>query len=105
MTVNIEVLVVPDCPNEANAINLVRTAVGDTHVASHITRTVITTEQQAHERGFTGSPTILLNGTDPFAKPGQPIGLSCRLYSTPGGLRGIPDLTDLRRALKQVAAG
>lgn len=104
MTVQIEVLVVPDCPNEANAIDLVRTAIADTHVAAQITRTVITTAQQAGERGFTGSPTILLNGTDPFAKPGQPVGLTCRLYATPGGLHGVPALTDLRRALKQVAA-
>lgn len=104
MTVDIELLVVPDCPNGADAINIIRTAVADTHVASHITCTVITTEQQACQRGFTGSPTILLNGTDPFSKPGQPIGLTCRLYSTSAGLRGVPDLTDLRRALKQVAA-
>ena len=103
MTVHIEVFVVPDCPNEAAAINVVRNAVADTHVASHITRTVITTEQQAREHGFTGSPTILLNGTDPFAKLGQSIGLACRLYSTPAGLRGVPDLTHLRRVLKQAA--
>lgn len=103
MTVDIEVLLMPDCPNEAAAINIVRTAVADTHVASHITRTVITTEQHARERRFTGSPTILLNGTDPFAKPGQSIGLACRLYSTPAGLQGVPDITDLRRVLKQAA--
>lgn len=104
MTVHVEVLVVPDCPNEAAAIELIQTAVADTGVAATITRTVIATEQQASERGFTGSPTLLLNGTDPFAQPGQPVALACRVYPTPNGLRGVPPLTELRRALKQAAA-
>ncbi len=69
-----------------------------------ITRTVIATEGQARQRGFTGSPTILLNGSDPFTRPQASVALACRLYSTPDGLRGVPGLGDLRRALKRVAA-
>ncbi|MCX6471900.1 MAG: hypothetical protein NTW76_21665 [Corynebacteriales bacterium] len=100
MTVNIEVLVVPDCPNDAKAITSARTALAHEHLAAHITRTVITTDQQARERNFTGSPTILINGTDPFARPGQPIGLTCRLYPTADGPQGVPPLPDLRHALR-----
>ena len=49
---------------------------------------------------FTGSPTILINGIDPFAQPQQTPGLACRLYPTPDGPAGVPSLPELRRALQ-----
>lgn len=101
---NIELLVIPNCPNEAATVDLIATAVADTRVRATITRTVIASQDQARLRGFTGSPTILLDGKDPFARPGAAVGLACRLYSTADGLRGLPALPDLRQALKRVAA-
>ena len=102
---DIELLVVPECPNEAAAAELIAAAVADTRVQATITRTVITSQDQARRRGFTGSPTILLNGSDPFAAPAGPGAMACRLYSTPEGLRGVPAFRDLRQALKRVADG
>ena len=102
---HIELLVIPDCPNAATAAELIRTAVADTRVRADITHIVIATQDEARRRGFTGSPTILLDGADPFARADEPVALSCRLYSTPDGPRGVPPLRDLRRALKRVAAG
>lgn len=101
---DIELLVVPDCPNEAAAAELITSAVADTRVRATIIRTIIASPDQAQRRGFTGSPTILLNGSDPFARPDAPVAMCCRLYSTPEGLRGVPALRDLREALKRVAA-
>jgi hypothetical protein len=103
--VDIELLVIPDCPNEDAAAELITTAVADSRVQASITRTIIASQDQALRRGFTGSPTILLNGVDPFAQPGAPVALACRLYYTPDGLRGVPSLHDLRQALKRVATG
>ncbi len=100
---DIELLFVSDCPNEAAAAELIRTAVADTRVQATVTRTIIASQDQAQQRGFVGSPTILLNGSDPFARPDAPAALSCRLYSTPDGLRGVPALQALREALKRVA--
>ena len=100
----IELLVVPDCPNEAAAAALIRSAVADTRVTATITRAVIATEDQARLRGFVGSPTILLDGVDPFGPPDAPAGLACRLYPTANGLQGVPSLRDLRQALKRAAA-
>jgi hypothetical protein len=101
----IELLLVAECPHESAAAELIATAVADTGVQATFTERVIATEVEARQRGFTGSPTILLNGSDPFAQSGAPVALSCRLYATPSGLRGVPDLRDLRQALKKVAAG
>ncbi len=100
----IELLVVPGCPNEGVAAELIATAVADTGVAATVTRTVIVTEAEAAQRGFIGSPTILLNGLDAFPVSQASVGLACRLYSTPDGLRGVPGLRDLRHSLKRTAA-
>jgi hypothetical protein len=101
----IELLVIPDCPHAAAAAELITTAVADTGVKATITRTIIATEYEARQRCFTGSPTILFNGSDPFTRPHASVALACRPYSTPDGLRGVPGLRDLRQALKRVAAG
>jgi hypothetical protein len=83
--VDIELLVLPDCPNGAAAAELITVAVADTRVRATIIRTIIASPDQAQQRGFTGSPTILLNGSDPFARPDAPVAMSCRL---------TPPLTD-----------
>jgi len=101
----IELLVVRGCPHEDAAAELIRAAVADTQVQANVTRTIINGQEQAQERGFIGSPTILLNGIDPFAVPQAPVALACRLYTTPHGVRGIPALPDLRQALMRAAAG
>jgi len=51
--------------------------------------------------GFAGSPTILVNGRDPFRAPGATLGgLSCRLFSTPNGLAGSPTVEQLSSVLR-----
>lgn len=100
----IEILLVADCPNEDAAVDLIGATVAEAGVHADVTRTIITSQEQARERGFVGSPTFLLDGTDPFAQPEAPVALACRLYSTPDGLRGVPALPDLRRALQSAAA-
>src|SRR4051794_7468555 len=104
LIMDIELLVVPDCPHQVVAAELVAAAVAETGAQGTVTKTVIATEDRARERGFTGSPTILLNGVHPFASPQAPVALACRFYSTAEGLRPVPALRDLRQALKQVAA-
>lgn len=101
MNIEIELLVVPNCPHEATAAQLISTAVRDTGVTATITHTIIANKSQAQQRGFTGSPTILLNGTDPFTQQRAPIALACRLYPTPDGPRGVPGLQELRQAIER----
>lgn len=57
-------------------------------------------EAEAVQRGMHGSPTILIDGTDPFASPAAVPNLSCRLYRSADGLASrLPGEADLRRAL------
>ncbi|MFE9888560.1 hypothetical protein [Streptomyces scopuliridis] len=102
----IEILVVPDCPNEKPAVERLRGALADAglHDTTFSIRT-ISDPEEAERIGFTGSPTILIDGHDPFAEPGRPVGLSCRMYRTPDGLAGVPGRDQLRLALTAAGEG
>ena len=49
---------------------------------------------------FRGSPTVLVDGRDPFADESAPAGLSCRVFATPEGLRGAPTVGQLLAVLR-----
>lgn len=59
----------------------------------------IGSDEQAHAVGFVGSPTVLIDGIDPFARPGTAVGMACRVYQTPAGLAGSPTVEQLREVL------
>ena len=70
-----------------------------------VTRHRAGTIEEAERLGFHGSPSILLDGVDPFAGPGEGIGLSCRLYPTPDGLAGAPTMQQLHAAIGAAEVG
>ena len=49
----------------------------------------------AERLGFIGSPTILVDGEDPFATGDQQPAFACRLFSTPDGLARCPTVDQL----------
>jgi hypothetical protein len=97
------VLTVPGCPNAAVFEERLAAALADYPGA--VVRRQVADEQEATETGMAGSPTLLINGADPFAAPDQAPALSCRLYRDAAGqLAGTPSVEDLRRALEQAKA-
>ena len=50
-----------------------------------ITYQLIATPEAAATADLRGSPTVLINDSDPFAEPDAPIGLSCRVYRNDEG--------------------
>jgi hypothetical protein len=94
------VLAVPDCPNGPVLLERLAEVLAD-HPGATVTRAVITDEAAAARHGMHGSPTLLVNGTDPFAMEGAPTGFSCRLY--PGQDGGAPSVSALREALATCA--
>jgi hypothetical protein len=98
------VLTVPGCPNATAFEERLAAALAD-HPGAVVRRRQIADEQEAAQAGMAGSPTLLINGADPFAAPGQVPGLSCRLYrDATGRPAGAPSVADLRRALEQAGA-
>jgi len=97
---DVELLVVPDCANESGAMSVLQLALEKVGLtAQHVLRTVIVSQEQAQERGFVGSPTILVDGVDPFGVAGRSPAFACRVYATPAGLSGVPPLGDVISAL------
>jgi hypothetical protein len=97
-------LTVPACPNAAVfEERLAAALVG--HPDTVVRRREVTDEREAAEAGMHGSPTLLVDGVDPFAAPGQPTSLSCRLYrDVTGRADGAPPVDALRRVLEQAGA-
>jgi hypothetical protein len=94
------ILQVPDCPNAA----VLETRLAPLLAARSdivLTRQVVTGQADAERLGMTGSPTLLADGVDPFAAPGQPPSLSCRLYRDEHGRPApAPSPSQLRAALR-----
>ena len=103
--VEVELLLVPECPNARPAEVLLRTALRAVGLASTPIRvSVIGSQRAAEQRGFVGSPTILINGRDPFVDPGRPPALACRVYPSSTGPAGLPPAAQLRGALAAAAS-
>lgn len=97
----LELLVIAGCPNVEPAARLLREVLTEVGLADlDIPVEVITDQAGAQARGFVGSPTVLVAGVDPFAVPGAPPALACRVFRTPDGrLTGLPDRTALKAAI------
>lgn len=95
----LEVLHVADCPHVAaltDRLDMLIPGRGDVVVEQQLIRD----EVEAAVHGMTGSPTLLVDGADPFAEAGRTPSLSCRLYADEAGeVSGAPSLAQLRAVL------
>lgn len=92
----LEVLHVVDCPNLAPMLE----RLGEVTDLPVTTR-VIDTDADAARFGMAGSPTLLIDGVDPFMVAGQcECGVSCRLYRDDDGqIVPSPSVEQLRDAI------
>jgi len=95
----LEILHVPGCPGaDLLAARLAGLLAGQPDV--RISRRVVTSQADAERTGMTGSPTLLADGADPLARPGQLPSVSCRLYPGEDGRpHPAPSSAQLRAAL------
>lgn len=95
----LQILYVPDCPNTGllrARLEQALTGQDTVDVQLH----VIHDQDEATAFGMTGSPTLLIDGVDPFAEAGQPTSMSCRLYpDQDGAVCRTPSVAELRAAI------
>ncbi len=94
----IEILHVPDCPN----LNLLdkRLQQALNQPGPDINHREVSDPDTAAAVGMTGSPTLLIDGVDPFARAGLEPSLSCRLYPhVDGHVEGAPSVRAIHQAL------
>ncbi|NMM30992.1 MAG: thioredoxin family protein [Cellulomonas sp.] len=93
---DISLLYFDGCPNwktTAERLTVIAAERPEITVIRHLVETV----EDAERVAFHGSPSILIDGVDPFAGAG--VGLACRIYQTPQGPAGSPTLEQLRSAV------
>jgi hypothetical protein len=94
---------VSDCPGAEVAAVRLRLALDATgHRDTPIRFVLVRTDAQAAELDFHGSPTVLLNGRDPFLTDQNVVGLACRLYRGDGGTGRSPTVEQLVAAIQDI---
>lgn len=93
----VELLYFDDCPNWKLADEHLQ-ALAETRDLQ-VEHRLVTTPEEAEAARFRGSPTVLVDGRDPFATGDEPFGLACRVYQTPEGPAGSPTRDQLEAAL------
>lgn len=96
----IDILYVSGCPNLAAACARVHEALQDAGVSAVVEEVEIHTEADALRFGMHGSPTILIDGQDPFGLADEPS-LACRVYRTAGAVGGAPTVAELVEVLSR----
>lgn len=96
---NVTIQYFDSCPNWKVAEDRVKTIIKENGLSADIEYQLIETPEEAEKYRFAGSPTLLIDGRDPFATDGMPYGLACRTYITEVGQAESPSVEQLRLAL------
>jgi hypothetical protein len=98
--VNVSLLYFDGCPNWRTADERLAAALARLRRRDvTVTRRQVASDAEAADLGFRGSPTILVDGRDPFTDPDAPVGLACRVYRSRDGLAGAPTVEQLVEVL------
>lgn len=101
----IELLYWDGCPSHPKALADLQAALVELgRPELEVTVTEVSTEQEAAQLKFLGSPTVRIDGIDPLPSGGEgPAGLTCRVYRRRDGRYSpTPDPDDLRAALRRL---
>lgn len=95
-----ELLYVPDCPSWQEAGARLESALAALGICADVDYRLLAESDDIPETAFAGSPTLLLDGVDLFPGADPVHELTCRLFHTPHGLRGVPDEEQIIHALR-----
>ncbi len=112
----VKILYFRGCPNWQKAVDRTRTALAELGRVDVAIQLEDVNQKPQLPRHWAGSPTVLVNGQDPFVADGSALGDdragadgrsaapapgrdACRMYRTGAGLEGAPSADQLRTAL------
>ena len=100
MGMDVRLLYFDGCPHWTVAEERLRSALArvgrDDQSIQHV---LVQTPEDADRLGFIGSPTILVDGRDPFANGDEQPALACRVFLIPDGRAGSPTVEQLMEVL------
>ena len=98
----VELLCFKGCPNHEAARERVKQVAAEARVELDLRLVEVTSPEDAERLRFLGSPSVRVDGRDvePGADSRDNFALSCRVYQTDAGLRGVPPDEWIRAALR-----
>lgn len=101
----VEVVVIEGCRHAPEAMALAASVLSELGLSADISQVTVTTDHEATARGFVGSPSFFVDGTDLFPVPGVVAAMACRVYHVEDGrLSGLPDRAVLMVRLAEALA-
>lgn len=97
----IELLHITECPSWVACLKNLRHSLIDLDLDVQVNVTRVDGSNIDQYKRFQGSPTILVDGRDLFEVDDFDGALSCRVYKTPDGLRGMPTQQQITQSLGQ----
>nr|MBN1228331.1 hypothetical protein [Anaerolineae bacterium] len=101
MTLLVNVLYTDDCLDWQTYVELVDMAIQELGFEAEYTYTLITSDRDAMDNQFIGSPTIRINDEDLFPVKGAASGKRLRSYFTAEGMVGYPTYEMILDALSR----
>ncbi|HMN14602.1 MAG TPA: hypothetical protein PKD55_19970, partial [Bellilinea sp.] len=97
MTINL--LYFDGCPSWNTALTNLQAALKEEQLDYSINPIKVETDQEAVTTKFLGSPSFQIDGKDFWPENRSAYSMNCRVYKTPGGLKGWPTVEMLRQKL------
>jgi hypothetical protein len=87
------------CPNWQVADRRLKQVANDNNLDIELAYQLVESPEDAEKYGFHGSPSILIDGVDPFATEDTPVGYACRIYMTETGAAEAPSVEQIAQVL------
>jgi hypothetical protein len=94
----VEVVYFEGCPHWQTALDHVTEALRQVDAGGEVQLQLVANEEEAKARHMAGSPTVLIDGVDPF--PGGGPAWGCRIYPGEDGASGAPSVSALVEVLR-----
>jgi hypothetical protein len=95
----IQLLYFEGCPSWQNGLENLKTAMQMEGLDAAVVLVEVKDNDDAARLRFLGSPSFQIDGQDLWPEDRDTYSLSCRIYSTPDGMKGYPSVEMLRMKL------
>jgi hypothetical protein len=97
----IQLLYFDGCPSWQDGLKNLETVLQELNIDTPIEIIKVLDDENAARMKFLGSPSFLVDGRDLWHEDRESYSLSCRVYSTPAGIRGVPTVEMLKEKLSR----
>ena len=100
----IDLLYFDGCPSWEGALENLKAALAAEGMQANIHPVKVEGNDEATRLKFLGSPSFQVNGVDWWPEERSRYNLSCRVYTTPQGMKGVPSVEMFREKLHNPSA-